>query len=56
MNTALLVCIAAQAILMFVGLISGLILIMIDKIDAGGVCLAFAAGLLLSVTIVAYLP
>ena len=56
MNTALLVCIAAQSILMLVGLISGFILIAIDKTDAGGVCLAFAIGLLLSVTIVAYLP
>lgn len=56
MKTALLVCIAAQSILMFIGLISGLLLIAIDMTDAGGVCLAFATGLLLSVTIVAYLP
>lgn len=56
MSTTLLVCIVAQTILMLIGLISGFILIAIDKTDAGGVCLAFATGLLLSVTIVAYLP
>lgn len=56
MSNALLVCIVTQSILAFIGLVSSLLLIAVDKTDAGGVCLAFAAGLLLSVTIVAYLP
>ena len=56
MNTALLVCLVLQTILMFIGLISGLISAMMGKTDVSAVCLAFAAGLLLSVTIVAYLP